>query len=154
MKGEVIITILCIGGVLSGCVSEHPSNLGVRDGRLAACPKSPNCVSSQSADPEQAVAPLTYTGIASAAMADLRKIIAGMKSAVIISETNMYLHIEFTSTIFRFVDDVEFVVDESGKQIHVRSASRIGYFDLGVNRGRVGRIRNEWEHRKKLKHYP
>jgi uncharacterized protein (DUF1499 family) len=147
MKGSVIITILCIGGVLSGCVSGRPSNLGVRDGMLTACPKSPNCVSSQGADPEHAVAPLTYTGAASAAMADLRKIITGMKRAVIISETNTYLHIEFTSAIFRFVDDVEFLVDDTEKKIHIRSASRIGYSDFGVNRGRVGKIGNAWEHR-------
>jgi uncharacterized protein (DUF1499 family) len=114
---------------------------------LTACPKSPNCVSSQGADPEHAVAPLTYTGAASAAMADLRKIITGMKRAVIISETNTYLHIEFTSAIFRFVDDVEFLVDDTEKKIHIRSASRIGYSDFGVNRGRVGKIGNAWEHR-------
>ena len=147
MKGTVIIIILCIGGVLSGCIQGRPSNLGVRDGRLADCPKSPNCVSSQSSDPEHAVAPLTYTGTASAAMSDLKKIIAGMKRAVVISETNMYLHVEFTSAVFRFVDDVEFFADDTEKQIHVRSASRIGYSDFGVNRGRVGKIRNAWEHR-------
>jgi uncharacterized protein (DUF1499 family) len=146
MKGSVIIAILCIGGVLSGCANVLPSNLGVRDGRLADCPESPNCVSSQSADPERAVAPLIYTGKASAAMSNLKKIIADMKRAVIISETNTYLHIEFTSAFFRVVDDVEFLVDDTEKQIHVRSASRIGYSDFGVNRGRAVKIRSAWEH--------
>jgi len=80
-------------------------------------------------------------------MSDLKKIIAGMKRAVIISETNTYLHIEFTSAFFRFVDDVEFFVDDTEKKIHVRSASRIGYSDFGVNRGRVEKIRSAWEHR-------
>jgi uncharacterized protein (DUF1499 family) len=114
---------------------------------LADCPKRPNCVSSQSTDPEHAVAPLIYTGTASAAMSDLKKIIAGMKRAVIISETNMYLQVEFTSAFLRFVDDVEFFADDTEKQIQVRSASRIGYSDFGVNRGRVGKIGNAWEHR-------
>jgi len=90
---------------------------------------------------------LTYTGAASAAMSDLKKIITGMKRAVIVSETDTYLHIEFTSAIFRFVDDVEFFADDTEKQIQVRSASRVGYSDFGVNRSRVEKIRNAWEHR-------
>lgn len=148
MKRSVVITVLCMGSFLSGCAAARPSNLGVREGRLALCPESPNCVSSQSTDAVHAVAPLIYTGTAADAFTALRNIIAGMKRAVIVEETATYLHVEVTSALFRFVDDVEFIVDDAEKKIHVRSASRIGYSDLGVNRRRVERIRQAWDERR------
>lgn len=145
MNGSVIIVALCIGSVLFGCVASRPSNLGVRDGRLAPCPDSPNCVSSQSTDAAHAVAPLTYTMSSADAFTALKKIIKGMKRAVVAEETAAYLHIEFTSALFRFVDDVEFFTDDAEKKIHVRSASRMGYSDLGVNRKRIETIRRRWQ---------
>jgi uncharacterized protein (DUF1499 family) len=63
----------------------------------------------------------------------------------VITESNGYLYAEFTSTIFRFVDDVEFLIDVKAQVIHVRSASRLGTSDLGVNRTRVEKIRKSWE---------
>ena len=131
--------------VLIGCHGMRPRHLGVKDGKLAPCPDRPNCVSSQSNDKAHAVAPLTYKTTAADALADLKKIIAGGKHATIAEETPTYLHVEFTSAMFRFVDDVEFSVDEKAKVINVRSASRIGYSDLGVNRRRVEAIRKAWE---------
>ena len=145
MKGSVIIIALCICSALFGCAGRCPSNLGVRDGRLASCPDSPNCVSSQSTDAAHAVAPLTYRTTAADAVAALKQIIKGMKRAVVVEETATYLHIEFTSTLFRFVDDVEFLADETAKVIHVRTASRLGKSDLGVNRKRVEEIRRRWQ---------
>ncbi len=150
MKRSFIVTVLCMGSVLSGCSAARPSNLGVRDGRLARCPDSPNCVSSQSTDAAHAIAPLTYTTTAVDAVAALKQIIKGMKRAVIVEETAAYLHVEVTSALLRFVDDVEFFADDAEKKIHVRSASRIGYSDLGVNRRRVESIRQVWEQRKVL----
>jgi uncharacterized protein (DUF1499 family) len=144
VKRLFIVTALCVGSILSGCTAARPSNLGVRDGRLAACPDNPNCVSSQSTDTVHAVAPLIYTGTATDAFTAIRKIIAGMKRAVVVEETDAYLHIEFTSALFRLVDDVEFIVDDAEKKIHIRSASRIGYSDLGVNRKRIEQIRLLW----------
>ena len=135
--------------VMIGCHGMRPPHLGVKDGRLAPCPDSPNCVSSQSTDAAHSVAPLTYTTTSADAVADLRKIIEGIKRAVIIKETATYLHIEFTSALLRFVDDVEFFVDDAEKKIHVRSASRVGYSDLGVNRRRVERIRQTWEQQRR-----
>ncbi len=68
-----------------------------------------------------------------------------MKRARIITAQKGYIHAEFTSFLFRFVDDVEFVLDEGSKTIHVRSASRVGYSDLGVNRKRVEAIRSRFD---------
>jgi len=134
-----------MGIFIAGCSGVPPSNLGVRDGRLAPCPSSPNCVSSQSTDREHAVEPLSYTTSTVEAMADLRKIILNMKRARIVSESGDYIHAEFTSAIWRFVDDVEFYFDDAAKVIHVRSASRLGKSDFGVNRKRVDEIRRAWK---------
>jgi uncharacterized protein (DUF1499 family) len=136
--------IVAFGILAAGCTGVRPSNLGVRDGKLAPCPSSPNCVSSQSTDPEHAVEPLRFTGTAPDASARLKRIIAAMPRTALVSEAADYLHVEFTSFIFRFVDDVEFFVDERSGTIHVRSASRLGRSDLGVNRKRIEAIRSAW----------
>ncbi len=128
-----------------GCTGVRPVNLGVKDGKLAPCPSSPNCVSSQSSDKEHAIEPLSSAGTVGGARAALRTIILSMKRSQIITDTDSYIHAEFTSAIFRFVDDVEFWFDENEKVIHVRSASRIGHSDLGVNRERVEEIRARWK---------
>ena len=133
----------------AGCTGMRPANIGVKDGRLAPCPSLPNCVSSQSTDPDHAAQPLTYNGTADAAMDDLRQIVRSMKRARIVRVQDGYLHAEFTSALFRFVDDVEFFINEREQRIEVRSASRLGRSDLGVNRKRVEEIRTLWNQRKK-----
>jgi uncharacterized protein (DUF1499 family) len=128
-----------------GCTGVRPANLGIKDGKLAPCPSTPNCVSSQGSDKTHAIEPLLFTGNVTGAHAALRTIILSMKRSQIITDTDIYIHAEFTSAIFRFVDDVEFWFDENAKVIHVRSASRIGSSDLGVNRERVEEIRARWK---------
>ena len=127
-----------------GCITARPSTLGVKDGRLSRCPKSPNCVSSQSEDRAHYVEPLEYTGTREEAMKKLIAVIESMSRTRIITKTDDYLHAEFRSLIFRFVDDVEFYFDDGEKTIHMRSASRVGYSDLGVNRKRVERVREKF----------
>lgn len=129
---------------MGGCSGVRPTDLGVKDGRLAPCPSTPNCVSSQSRDPEHAVEPLSYMASAPRAMADLKKVILGMKRSKIVEERDFYLRVEFTSALWRFVDDVEFYFDEGTQVIEVRSASRLGKSDFGVNRKRVEEIRTIW----------
>ena len=119
----------------------RPTTLGLHDGRLAPCPASPNCVSSTAADAEHAVTPFPLDRPVSEAKAELKRAIAGLPRATLISETENYLHYEFRSLVFRFVDDVEFQFEEAAKVIHLRSASRVGHSDLGVNRRRVEAIR-------------
>ena len=118
--------------------------LGVTEGKLSPCPESPNCVSSQSSDPSHFVEPLAYSDTQPTAKMRLVKIIQSMPRSQIISTTDNYIHVEFTSLIFRFVDDVEFLFDGEQKLIHVRSASRVGYSDLGANRNRVEAIRQKF----------
>jgi uncharacterized protein (DUF1499 family) len=142
-------TMLFLMSLLSfsviGCTGVRPANLGVKDGKLAPCPSSPNCVSSQSSDIAHAIEPLSFTGTVAGAHSVLRTIILSMKRSQMITDTDSYIHAEFTSAIFRFVDDVELWFDENAKVIHVRSASRIGHSDLGVNRDRVEEIRVRWK---------
>jgi len=130
--------------VLIGCQSVRPANLGTHDGKFAPCPSSPNCVSSQSPDDAHRIAPLTHSGRAADAMKKLTAIIQTFPRTSVITISDSYLHAEFTSAIFRFVDDLEFLVDETAEVIHVRSASRMGYSDLGVNRKRIEQIRLRW----------
>lgn len=120
---------------------QRPNNLGVRDGRLAPCPNSPNCVCSQSSDPTHQIAPLTFTTTPEKAIAFLKKIIQSLPRTKIMTESEDYLYAEFKSALMGFVDDVEFYLDPKNKVIQVRSASRLGQSDLGVNRQRIETIR-------------
>ncbi len=108
---------------------------------LPPCPASPNCVSSQAGDSEQRVAPLAFTMHPDEALARLKQVLQKEPRMTIVTEEGSYLHAEARSFLFRFVDDVEFMMDTDRRVIHVRSASRTGYSDLGVNRRRVERLR-------------
>ena len=109
---------------------------------LAPCPASPNCVSSKATDTEHFTEPLQFTGDASMAWSRLIAALGTESRLSIVEDTGSYLHAEARSLVFRFVDDVEFVLDPEAGVIQVRSASRTGYSDFGVNRRRVERIRN------------
>ncbi|MEB3279475.1 MAG: DUF1499 domain-containing protein [Lyngbya sp.] len=123
----------------------RPNNLGIHEGLLANCPDSPNCVSSQSTDVVHHIDPFTYETSGAEAFEKLKTIINSMDNAKIIREDEDYLYAEFTSAIMGFVDDVEFYLDEADPIIHLRSASRLGESDLGVNRKRVETIRSIFE---------
>lgn len=134
---------IVMGKSLFSFSGKRPTNLGVKDGKLAACPSSPNCVNSQAADSdaEHKIAPLSYTSSPAEAMATLKSVIQSMERTEIITEENNYLYAEFTSALMGYVDDVEFFLDDATGTIQVRSASRLGQSDLGVNRKRIEAIR-------------
>jgi uncharacterized protein (DUF1499 family) len=121
----------------------RPDNLGVRAGKLAPCPKTPNCVNSQSQDAAHKIEPLTYNS-SQAVMADLKTALQSFRRIKAIAQTDNYIYTEFTIPVVGFVDDVEFFLDENAKVIHVRSASRMGESDLGVNRSRIENLRNKF----------
>ena len=130
---------------------KRPGDLGVKAGRLAPPKSTPNCVSSQ-ADPADAghyIAPMPFKGGAAVAMAAVRKAVEGMEGATVIRQEADYLHAEYRTRLMRFVDDVEFVFDGKAGLIHVRSASRLGRRDFGVNRARVEALRSKIEGRTK-----
>src|SRR5687768_7699181 len=113
----------------------RPTNLGVKNGRLAPCRRTPNCVSSQ-ADPADAE---HYIEPPKGDLAEVRKAVEALPRTTIVSSTSTYLYAEFRSKLLGFVDDVEFFFD--GSAIQVRSASRLGRRDFAVNRKRVERLR-------------
>jgi uncharacterized protein (DUF1499 family) len=114
---------------------KRPDNLGVRDGRLAPCKRSPNCVSSQ-ADPsdlEHYIAPIRGS------IAAARSVVESLPRTRIVRAEKNYLYAEFRTRLLRYVDDVELYFD--GKVLQVRSCSRLGRRDFGVNRKRVEALR-------------
>ena len=128
-------------GLFSGT---RPDNLGVRDARLAPPKRTPNNVNSQidrNADPVHYIEPLRYSGDAGQAWAALRRIVDRMKRVTVLKSEPNYLYAEFSSKRLGFVDDTEFYLDEKAGVIQVRSASRLGRSDFGVNRERIESIR-------------
>ena len=129
----------------SGCSAPRPDNLGLKNNLLLSCPKSPNCVLSQTSDPKHQIHPIHYTSSVKIAKERLNQVILSMVDTRIITQNKVYWHVEFTTRWLRFIDDVEFYFPESEALIHLRSASRSGYWDLGVNRKRVEEIRSRFE---------
>ena len=128
--------LLSILPFLHSCAGDTPENLGVYENKLAPCPNSPNCVSSFDTNAPHLIKPIK---------ADLEKIertLASLNNANIVDRSDNYIRAEFNSRFMGYVDDVEFLYDELENISHVRTASRVGYTDLGANRRRVEKIRS------------
>lgn len=145
---SLLIISVCVLGAKIALTGEpqllagtRPANLGVRAGQLAPCPSTLNCVSSQSDDGTHKIEPFTYDSSPKEAIANLKTALQSFRRAKAITQTENYLYTEFTIPIVGFVDDVEFFLDDKAQVIHVRSASRLGESDLGVNRKRIETLR-------------
>lgn len=135
------LLVIYLSLVLYNYLIHAPSEVGLVDQKLSACPDSPNCVCSQDASPSHAIEPFPFSGSEEKAIKRLSDILVQQRGCRIVRQEGNYLHAEFRSLCFRFVDDVEFVIDPEENQIHVRSASRVGHSDLGVNRRRIESLR-------------
>jgi uncharacterized protein (DUF1499 family) len=145
MKKTNIVVMLSLM-MLTGCSGSKP-DLGVNNGELMPCPKTPNCVNSQAANEEHYIEPIHFSGTQQEAKGLLLKILESEKRTKILTVQENYIRVEFASTLFGFVDDVEFYFPEKqGAEtvIHIRSASRIGYSDFGANRKRIEKIRSKF----------
>ena len=111
---------------------------------LAPCPETPNCVSSMCDDAEHGMQAISFDGDWRSAKKQLLQVIDALPRTRIVADQENYIHVEVRSLLFRFVDDVEFLFDVQGNQIHFRSASRMGRGDLGVNRRRMEKIREKF----------
>ncbi|MGI9518847.1 MAG: DUF1499 domain-containing protein [Pirellulaceae bacterium] len=148
MSRRLLVIVLMVGiglptmllTVLS-MTSTRPDNLGVTNGRLSVCPDLPNCVCTQASNQRHRIDPIPWTGSREEAFERIRQTLQQMPRVTMVSESEDYLHAESRSLIFRFVDDIEFLVDLENGLIHFRSASRTGYADLGTNRKRMERFR-------------
>lgn len=135
---SLVAAVLLTIGILSMFGNTRPENLGVRDGLLAACPASPNCVSTSAEREQQRIEPLVLTSTDVEELTDVvERIIRETSRWKAVERQPGYWHIECTSLICRFVDDLEVWLDTDSQLVHVRSASRVGYSDMGVNRKRV-----------------
>lgn len=111
---------------------------------LKACPDSPNCVSTQAVQADKKREPLAYSGSLAEAKEKLKAVIDGMSRTKLLNEEDNYLHYTFKTFPIPFIDDVEFLFDDAAKVIHYRSASRVGYSDMGVNSKRMAKVAKAW----------
>lgn len=135
--------ILMVAIVAMGCAGRVPENLGMQNGMLAPCPDKPNCVSSFSEDPSHHVAAIAIADSALATWRGLQLILASDPRAEIVVSSNRYLRAVYTSALMRYRDDVEFLLREGAAEIAIRSASRVGHSDMGVNRERIEELRRQ-----------
>ena len=141
---RLAVVAAALAAQLAGCAGERPGALGVRDGRLSPCPPTPNCVASQTdraVHPGHYVAPLALRGDAAQGWLVLVALVRDSDRTRIVAEQPGYLHAEATSRVLGFVDDLELQLDAAAGIAHVRSASRVGRSDFGVNRARIDALR-------------
>lgn len=145
MKKHVQVVLILLT-LLTGCTSMSPQKpeLGIKDVQLSQCPSTPNCVSSQATDKKHYIEPIYATMTSPEVRNHLLGVLNDLKRVNVITAEDNYIRAEFASKIFKFVDDVEFYFPETQSAeitLHVRSASRVGYSDLGANRRRIEYIR-------------
>ena len=144
----LLIVVAVAAGQLGFLQGTAPTDLGVRDGKLKPPSMTENSVTSQAAlypdHPQRKyadVAPLALKGDGPATLAKIKAFVEGMDGAKVVKSEPGYLYAQFTSKLMKFVDDVEFWFDPAAKVIQVRSASRVGRGDMGVNRKRIDAVR-------------
>lgn len=125
-------------------LSPRPENLGVQEGKLAPCSSRPNQVSSQSEDSRKKIEPFHYQGSVEEAREKLLSLLQKMPGVTLVTQDPHYLYAECRSSLFHFVDDIEFYLDPASKTIHLRGAARLGYRDFDVNRKRFEKMRQEF----------
>lgn len=142
------IVLAVAAGQLGFLQGTAPTDLGVRDGKLKPPSSTENSVSSQAAlypdHPQRIyadIAPLALKGDGPATLARIKAIVEGMDGAKVIKSEPGYLYAQFTTRLMKYVDDVEFWFDPAANAIQVRSASRVGRGDMGVNRKRIEAVR-------------
>jgi uncharacterized protein (DUF1499 family) len=139
----IVIAVMLVSAVVLSLYSRKKAPYGLVTGMLGPCPDMPNCICSEYPDQTGFVAPLAYDGEAEVAWALVKSAVRD-SGGRIVHEEAFYLSATYTSLVFRFVDDLELRLDEAAKRIHIRSASRVGYSDLGANRKRVANIRTRY----------
>jgi uncharacterized protein (DUF1499 family) len=130
--------------ILTSTPGADGESAGLSDGKLTPCPDSPNCVSTQSKSRRHAMEPLPYLETREKSRERILTILKSMKRTKIVERRESYVHVEFRTALWGFVDDVEFLFDDSARVVHFRSASRTGYYDFGVNRRRMKEISQKY----------
>jgi uncharacterized protein (DUF1499 family) len=139
---SLLVLAGCAGAQMGLFSGTRPADLGVKDGRLAAVRTHlENAVSSDADTPYHRIEPIATGPDPQAAFARLIETVRQTRGARIIAQRDGYLYAEFETRWMKFVDDTEFLLDASNRVIHVRSASRLGRKDFGVNRSRIESLR-------------
>lgn len=136
-----VVGLALLIGTLAGCGGRMPDDLGATDGRLRACPSSPNCVSSFETDEVHGIAALRLVASPDGAWSALVAELESRERVEIVVRERDYLHAVFTTALMRYRDDVEFLLRSEAGEIALRSASRVGYGDMNANRDRIESIR-------------
>ena len=123
-----------------GCSMKPTDNPINTNETLKPCPESPNCVSTLAHDSRHAMPPLPFIGTKDQSRRKIIEIIQSLERSEVVRISDSYIHARFKSRLFGFVDDVEFQFDNAARSVHFRSASRLGYYDFGVNRRRMSEI--------------
>lgn len=147
MKMFVILNISVFSLLFfSNCINVKPKGIGLNNGKFYDCPDSPNCINTMASanDKIHYSEPISYQGSLQEAKLKILNIINSTPRTKILDESENYIHAIYISKMMKFVDDVQFYFDDNTKLIHIRSASRVGYSDLGVNRKRVDMIKKEF----------
>ena len=148
----LLVLVVAVGLVIAGqmgmLTGQVPQGLGVTEGRLKALSKTPNCVSSQAGlypDHPQteyaSIAPLIFSGDGDQAMEKLAAALSKIERTVVVKREPGYIYAQATTALLKFTDDLELWLDKPNGVIHVRSSSRLGQKDFGVNRARVEALR-------------
>lgn len=140
----ILLIVLLIGRLLYLSVTSKAPDAKLQNGVLRPCPQTPNCISSEDDESLYKIEPLSYDSSSEQAWNDLKAAIE-KTGGKIMQSSDTYLWATYTSRIFRFVDDMEFRLLPEKKTIHVRSGSRVGHSDLGVNRKNVERLRKQFD---------
>jgi uncharacterized protein (DUF1499 family) len=141
-KGPIGGLVMAV--ILTSTACADVENIGMTEGKLAPCPDSPNCVSTQSEDKGHAMKPLPYLQTREASREKILSILKDMKRTEIVKLTDSYIHVECRTALLHFTDDVAFFLDDTTRVVHFRSASRVGYYDFGLNRRRMKRISEKY----------
>lgn len=152
MTFAALIALVLVGFIVARFIaipalSVRPADLGVKNGQLKACPNTPNCVSTQAdvSDRTHYINSIVMNVPVETAKDLLVRIVEEMDNAKMIVNEQTYMHVEFRSNFWAFVDDTEFYLDSDANEIHFRSAARLGRSDLGVNRKRMETIRSRYK---------
>lgn len=143
IRKVIVLSLISLAGlIVLSMTAARPAHLGNHGGKLAAVPDSPNCVSSMTDKESHKMEPIDVSGVDQ----PIEKLKSAIESTIprarLVTEDGNYLHYEFTSLIFRFVDDGEFLLNEDRTAIDFRSSSRVGYSDMGANKKRMEQIRS------------
>lgn len=139
------MSVLAVTSLGLACAGPVPGSLGVQaaSGGLASCPASPNCVTSGAADAAHSVAGFRIAGDVADGWSKIRDAVQATTRTDVVTHSDRYLHAESTSLWMRYVDDLELLLDPATGRVDVRSASRVGYGDMGVNAARVQALRTQ-----------